>query len=76
VDLDTVADELYGLPPDAFTPTRDTRAADARSAGDRGLAAAITKLRRPTTGAWLANLLARERSDQVSELLDLGAEMR
>jgi DNA repair exonuclease SbcCD ATPase subunit len=76
VDLDTVADELYGLPPDAFTPTRDARATEARSAGDRDLAAAIKKLRRPTTGAWLANLLARERNDQLAELLDLGAAMR
>jgi hypothetical protein len=76
VDLDSVAGELYGLPPDEFTAARDTRAGEARSAGDRDLAAAIKKLRRPTAGAWLANLLVRERPEQVGELLELGAQMR
>lgn len=76
MDVDSVAGELYGLPPDEFTPARDARAGQARDAGDRELAAAIKKLRRPTVGAWLANLVARERPDQVAELLDLGGQMR
>lgn len=76
VDTDSVADELYALPPDEFTTARDARAAQARSAGERELAAAIKKLRRPTAGAWLANQLVRERQDQLAELLDLGEEMR
>lgn len=71
-----MAGELYGLPPDEFTPARNARAAEARSAGDRELAAAIKKLRRPATGAWLANLLVRQRPEQVAELIDLGAAMR
>jgi hypothetical protein len=66
----------HGLPPGAFTAAREARAAEARRAGDRALAAAIRKLRRPTTGAWLANLLVRRRHDQVVELLELGAVMR
>jgi hypothetical protein len=74
--LDAVADELYGLVPAAFTAARDSRAADARRAGHRDLAAAIKKLRRPTAGAWLANLLVRERRQAVTDLLDLGAVMR
>jgi hypothetical protein len=76
IDLDTVADELYGLAPPEFTSRRDARAAEARKGGDKGLAAEIKKLRRPTTGAWLANLLARERPDQVGQLLDLGTALR
>jgi hypothetical protein len=76
IDLDTVADDLYGLPPSEFTSRRDALAAEARQGRDRPLAAEIKKLRRPTTGAWLANLLARERRDQVAQLLDLGAAMR
>jgi hypothetical protein len=71
-----VADELYGLTPAEFVPRRDALAAEARKAGDRALAAEIKKLRRPTTGAWLANVLARQRSDQVARLLDLGAALR
>lgn len=76
MDLDSVAGELYELPPEEFTSARNARAGEARSAGDRELAAAIKKLRRPTAGAWLANLLVRERPEQVAELLDLGAAMR
>ncbi len=76
IDLDTVADELYALAPPEFTSRRDARAAEARKAGDKALAAEIKRLRRPTTGAWLANLLARQRPDQVGELLDLGTALR
>jgi hypothetical protein len=76
IDLDTVADELYGLAPSEFTPQRDARATAARRGGDRALAAEIKKLRRPTTAAWLANLLTRERGQQITDLLDLGAALR
>ena len=57
-------------------PRRDERAATARRAGERELAAAIKELRRPRVGAWLANLLVRERPDEVSELLAVGTELR
>jgi hypothetical protein len=76
VDLSAVAEELYGLPPGDFTTTRDARAAEARRAGDRELAEAVKKLRRPTTGAWLANLVVRERHDHVERLLELGDALR
>lgn len=74
--FEEIADELYRLPRSAFTATRDARAADAARAGDRTLAAAIKKLRKPTTGAWLANLLAHERPDEVARLIELGADLR
>jgi hypothetical protein len=76
MDLSTVASELYGLPPGEFVSVRDAKATEARRAGDRELAQAIKQLRRPTTGAWLTNLLVRERRDRVNELLDLGDDMR
>jgi hypothetical protein len=76
VDVEAVADELYGLPPGEFTATREARAAEARREGDREAAGAIRRLRRPTTGAWLANLLVRRDHDAVRELLELGAAMR
>jgi hypothetical protein len=76
MDLDAIAEELYGLAPADFALARDKRAAEARQAGDRALALAIKALRRPTTGAWLANLLVRERRDLVWQLFDLGTSMR
>jgi hypothetical protein len=70
-DLDTIADALYALPPDAFVPARDDRVAEARQAGDRELARAVGRLRRPTRAAWLANLLARHRTEQLDGLVAL-----
>ncbi len=71
-----MADELYGLTPGEFTSTRTARAAAARQAGNRELATAIKELRRPTTGAWLANLLERDRHEELLALLELGEETR
>jgi hypothetical protein len=70
-DLDAIVDELYALPPDAFVPARDDRVAAAREAGDRDLARAVARLRRPTRAAWLANLLARHRTEQLDGLVAL-----
>ncbi len=70
-ELDVIADELYALPPDAFVPARDDRVAAAKEAGDRDLARAVARLRRPTRAAWLANLLARHRAEQLDELVAL-----
>ncbi|OZM81533.1 hypothetical protein [Pseudonocardia sp. MH-G8] len=69
--LAAVADELYGLPPDEFIGARDAAVASARERGDRELAKAIGRLRRPTRAAWLANLLARHRTAQLDGLLGL-----
>jgi len=76
LNLAQVADELYGLPPSAFREARDERAGQARAAGERDLADAIRKLRRPTVSAWLVNRLAREAPGQVDELLELGESLR
>jgi hypothetical protein len=76
VDLESVAAELYGLPPDDFTSARNARATEARRGGDIELAGAIKRLRRPTMTAWLANLLVRERPNDLNELLGLGEQMR
>jgi hypothetical protein len=76
VDLDAVAEELYGLPLAEFTPTRTLRAKEARAAGDRDLAASITALAKPTKVAWLINQLVRQRRQDVEPLLALGAGLR
>jgi hypothetical protein len=72
-ELDAVADELYGLLPDEFIGGRDAAVTAARERGDRELAKAINRLRRPTRAAWLANLLARHRAPQLEGLLGLAA---
>ncbi|MDI9832988.1 hypothetical protein [Streptomyces sp. KAU_LT] len=76
VDLDTVADELYGLRPEQFTAARNERAAAARSAGNRALADEIGRLRRPSLSAWASNTLVRARRDQVEPLVELGEALR
>jgi hypothetical protein len=76
VDLDEIADELYGVAPEQFVERRGQLAAQARQAGDRRLAAAAAKLARPTTSAWLVNTLARTDPARLAELADIGAGLR
>ncbi|MFJ6632757.1 hypothetical protein ACIQMR_15405 [Streptomyces sp. NPDC091376] len=76
MDLESVADELYGLPPEDFTDARRRHAAAARASGDRGLATRIMSLRRPTLSAWACNLLVRADPDQAAGLLRLGEGLR
>ncbi|QPP09780.1 hypothetical protein G4Z16_28970 [Streptomyces bathyalis] len=76
MELDDVADELYGLRPQEFTAARDDRARRARAGGQRELAASIRALHRPTLAAWASNLLVREQGQQVAPLLRLGEELR
>jgi hypothetical protein len=74
--LAAALDELYTLPPAEFTAARDRHVLQAREAGDRTLAAAVSSLRKPTQAAWLANLLVRARPAEVESLLALGAALR
>jgi hypothetical protein len=76
VDIDSVADELYALPPGEFTATRNERAKQARADGDRDLAEQIKQLEKPTTSAWLVNQVARELADHLAPLIDLGRDLR
>lgn len=73
--VEAAADELYGVAPDDFVPVRDELVAEAKEAGDKEAARAIGRFRRPTQAAWLANLLARERGEQLDALLDLAQEL-
>jgi len=76
VTLAEVADELYGLPPGEFIATRDERARQARAVGRREEAAAIKKLARPTTSAWLVNQLSRGAPELVERLFGVGAALQ
>lgn len=74
--LADVAHELYGMPPEDFTAARDARSKQARTDGDRDLAAAIKGLHRPSSAAWAVNALVRAHPDEVDQLLDLGNALR
>ncbi|WP_280300298.1 hypothetical protein [Nocardia abscessus] len=73
--VEDVAHDLYGLAPAEFVAARADRAAEAKVAGDKQLATAIGKLRKPTLTAWAANLLARAAPGEVADLLRLGAAL-
>ena len=64
-----------GCTPTRSCPRGTTPSPRRRQAGDRDLARAIGRLRRPTRAAWLANLLARERPDQLDGLLALAGDL-
>ena len=76
MDLAGVIDELYGLPLDAFIPTRDERVKAARAAKDRDLAQSIAALRKPSAAAWTLNIAAREAPDEIDAVLSLGEAIR
>lgn len=76
MDFDDAARTLYAVPPQHFVARRGALVADALREGNKSTAAALKQLRRPTAGAWLANLLTSERSAQIDALLVLGAQLR
>jgi hypothetical protein len=76
VDLDEVADELYGVAPGEFVAARTEAARRARAAGDRALARQVAALGKPSTAAWACNALVREEPDEIAGLVELGGLMR
>jgi hypothetical protein len=76
MDFESATDELYGVVPADFTAARNAKVSEARKAGQADVASALKKLRKPSAGAWLANLLVRERADEIERLLDLGDGLR
>ncbi|TQS04573.1 hypothetical protein FLX07_20825 [Microbispora bryophytorum] len=76
MDVDEAADRLYGMVPEEFTSARDALAKEAKAAGDAALAKRIKALHKPTVVAWAVNRTARERSEELGRLLDLGRRLR
>lgn len=74
--IDELAFELYGLAPEDFTAARNARVKELKGTGDRGLAAAVHGLHKPTAGAWLLNQLVRRHRAEVEQVLDLGIRLR
>ncbi|HEX3462278.1 MAG TPA: hypothetical protein VHT49_15330 [Acidimicrobiales bacterium] len=76
MDLDAIADELYGLSPDDFTANRKERENQAKGAGNQELAGQVRRLAKPNAVAWLVNQLARQHHADIQDLLKLGSELR
>src|SRR5690554_1432610 len=76
VDIETAGAELYGVPLGEFTARRTALSREARASGDKELSTAIAGLRKPTTSAWVVNMLARHRAERVEEIAALGEELR
>ncbi|HEY3528939.1 MAG TPA: hypothetical protein VGK78_07295 [Nocardioides sp.] len=73
-ELLEIADELYGLPQEEFTPARDARAKELKAKKD--LAAAVKKLKKPSVAAWVVNLFVRRESEQVEQVIAVGTALR
>ncbi|WP_147261993.1 hypothetical protein [Blastococcus sp. TF02A-26] len=76
MELDDVADELYAVPPEEFVAARSARVDDARADGDRALARTIGSLPKPSTAAWVVNLLVRSHREEIEGLIELGGLLR
>jgi hypothetical protein len=71
--LTEIAGELYVLTPGEFIAARDARA---KALHSPTLAAEVRALRKPLMAAWIVNLFARERSDELDGALRLAEELR
>lgn len=76
MDLESATDELYAVIPAEFTAARNAKASEARKAGLADVAASLKQLRKPSAGAWLANLLVRQQPDEIDRLIELGDSLR
>lgn len=69
-------DRLYGVDPADFTALRTQLAAAAKKRGDAEAAKSIAAARRPTTGAWVVNVLLRSDGNARNGLNELAEGLR
>lgn len=74
--LEEVADELYGLPLEQFTKTRNERAKAIKADGDKELAETVKSLPKPSVAPWVVNMLVRHDTEQLEQVLALGESLR
>jgi hypothetical protein len=72
-DLLEIADELYSLAAGDFTPARDAKVKELKGTP---LAARVKSLKKPSLAAWVVNLLVRHETEQVEQVLSVGAALR
>ncbi len=76
MDLADHAADLYALPLDRFVAARNAIAREAMQCGDRELSADLRALPKPSSAAWLVNVLAARRRERLEEVLELGTSLR
>ncbi len=74
--VDGDIDQLYGVDPVEFTALRTELVAAARKRGDSGAVKRIAAARRPTTAAWVVNLLMRTDGTAKDRLAELAERLR
>ena len=74
--LRAAVEQLYAAPPARFTPLRSELVAEARSAGEKDLAASVGALRKPTLAACAVNHFVREHADELEELRSFAELLR
>jgi hypothetical protein len=75
MDLAGIAVELYALLPKDFTAARNERAKELGKT-DKDLSKQVRGLPKPSTAAWLVNMLAAHRREEIDGVIGLGAAMR
>src|SRR4029453_9075232 len=70
------ASDLYGLPLDEFTKTRDELAKDLRKGGKKEAADEVKALRKPSVSAWMINQLSRRHPQEMKALWKAGDDLR
>ncbi|WP_175616221.1 hypothetical protein [Mycobacterium sp. GA-1841] len=76
MSVDEDLDSLYGARPEEFTARRKELASAARKRGDTEDAKMIAAARRPTTAAWVANLVVLTDPGARNRLTDLHEALR
>ena len=72
-ELLAIADGLYALTLAEFTPARDAKAKELKGTD---LGREVKALKKPSLAAWVVNLLVRQETDQVEQVLQVGAALR
>lgn len=72
-ELLSIADKLYALGLAEFTPARDAKAKELKGTD---LAPRVKALKKPSLAAWVVNLLVRHETEQVEQVLTVGAALR
>jgi hypothetical protein len=76
VSLDEIADRLYALPLEEFTPARKQAERELRQGGEREQADRVKALRKPTAAAGAVNRLVRSHRSEVETFLEAAAKLR
>lgn len=74
--LRAAVQQLYAAEPAAFMTLRSALVAEAKQAGDPGLAKQIGALRKPTTAAWAINHFVRTRPDDLESFREFAQLLR